>query len=74
MKRFSLVLFATGLLCGVCPARAEAKIRAVATIPDLADMARRIGGDLLDEDHPPLASCVGSATWWPGGEPHESFL
>src|SRR6266704_1527833 len=27
---------------------ADAKLRVVATIPDLADMARNIGGDLLD--------------------------
>jgi zinc/manganese transport system substrate-binding protein len=48
MKRLSLVLFATVLLLGICLARAEAKLRVVATIPDLADMARHIGGDLLE--------------------------
>lgn len=45
MKRLlSLVLFAT---LGVA-ASAEAKIRVVATIPDLAEFARRIGGDLVE--------------------------
>ena len=36
------------LLGGAALAPADSKIKVVATIPDLADMARHIGGDLLD--------------------------
>ncbi len=47
MKRvlLSLLLLGTILLGDTV---AEAKINVVATIPDLAEMARRIGGDLVD--------------------------
>src|SRR5438093_10125109 len=49
MKRLACLL----LLLGVCIlpvplTGAPAKIQAVATIPDLADMARHIGGDLVE--------------------------
>src|ERR671924_2137704 len=49
MKRLAGLL----LLLGVCIlptplTGAPAKIQAVATIPDLADMARHIGGDLIE--------------------------
>ena len=48
MKRivFFLFLLGTAVLGRVVPA--EAKINVVATIPDLAELARRIGGDLVD--------------------------
>jgi zinc/manganese transport system substrate-binding protein len=47
MKRLLLVLLAAGMLF---PGAADAakKIRVVTTIPDLADMARQVGGDLVD--------------------------
>jgi zinc/manganese transport system substrate-binding protein len=48
MKRFAFVLLAVVLTLLVSHAGADAKIRVVATIPDLADMARNIGGDLLE--------------------------
>jgi len=48
MKRFALVSLSVMLLLLVSHTGAEAKIRVVATIPDLADMARNIGGDLLE--------------------------
>jgi len=48
MKRTILLLFllGTGILGGA--GTAAAKIKVVATIPDLAELARRIGGDLVD--------------------------
>ena len=48
MKRTVYFLFLLGavLLGGVIAA--EAKINVVATVPDLAELARRIGGDLVD--------------------------
>src|SRR5229473_3303506 len=48
MKRFVLVSLSVMLLLLACHTGADAKIRVVATIPDLADMARNIGGDLLE--------------------------
>jgi zinc/manganese transport system substrate-binding protein len=48
MKRLACVLLAVVLTLLVSHAGADAKIRVVATIPDLADMARNIGGDLLE--------------------------
>ena len=48
MKRLAFVLLAVMLMFLVSQAGVEAKIRVVATIPDLADMARNIGGDLLE--------------------------
>jgi zinc/manganese transport system substrate-binding protein len=48
MKRFAFLLL-FGILLLPAPAHgADTKIQAVATIPDLADMARNIGGDLID--------------------------
>ena len=46
-RRLFIVLALVGLLL---PAQAGAakKIRVVATIPDLADMARHVGGDLVE--------------------------
>jgi hypothetical protein len=47
MKRFLVVL--TTLACLLAPVtRAADKLRVVATIPDLADMARQVGGDLVE--------------------------
>jgi ABC-type Zn uptake system ZnuABC Zn-binding protein ZnuA len=48
MKRRTLVVLSGVLLLLASWAGAEAKIRVVTTIPDLADMARNIGGDLLE--------------------------
>ena len=48
MKRVALFLLSIMLLLPTRPSEAETKIRAVATIPDLADMARHIGGDLVE--------------------------
>src|SRR5215813_13169651 len=48
MKRFTLVLFSVMLMLLASLTGADAKLRVVATIPDLADMARNIGGDLLE--------------------------
>src|SRR5215471_21189307 len=48
MKRMTLVLLSAVLLLLAGRTGADAKIRAVATIPDLADMARHIGGDLVE--------------------------
>src|SRR5438445_9761250 len=48
MKRCILVSLSVMLLLLASHAGADAKIRVVATIPDLADMARNIGGDLLE--------------------------
>src|SRR6266851_2417852 len=48
MKRIVLVLLSIALLLLASHTGADAKIRVVTTIPDLADMARNIGGDLLE--------------------------
>ena len=48
MKRFVLESLSVMLLLLTFHTGADAKIRVVATIPDLADMARNIGGDLLE--------------------------
>jgi zinc/manganese transport system substrate-binding protein len=48
MKRVMLFLFSVMLVLPTHRSEAETKIRAVATIPDLADMARHIGGDLIE--------------------------
>ena len=48
MKRVMLFLFSVMLVLPTHLSEAETKIRAVATIPDLADMARHIGGDLIE--------------------------
>src|SRR5712692_5005096 len=48
MKRLTLVVLSVMLLLLASLTGANAKLRVVATIPDLADMARNIGGDLLE--------------------------
>ena len=48
MKRLAFVLFSVMLMLLASFAGADAKIGVVTTIPDLADMARNIGGDLLE--------------------------
>jgi ABC-type Zn uptake system ZnuABC Zn-binding protein ZnuA len=48
MKRFALVLLSAVLVLLASRTGADAKLRVVATLPDLADMARNIGGDLLE--------------------------
>lgn len=48
MKRLVLVLLSAVLMLLASHTRADTKIRVVTTIPDLADMARNIGGDLLE--------------------------
>lgn len=48
MKRLSLWLLAFALLSPLALAHGADKIRVVTTIPDLADMTRHIGGDLVD--------------------------
>jgi ABC-type Zn uptake system ZnuABC Zn-binding protein ZnuA len=48
MKRLMTALLAVAVLGPAGRAAADAKIKVVATIPDLADMARHIGGDLVD--------------------------
>src|SRR5215471_2703632 len=48
MQRLMLVALSVMLMLLAAYTGADAKIRVVATIPDLADMARNIGGDLLD--------------------------
>src|SRR3989454_4142361 len=48
MKRLAFVLLVGALMLPAPLTRADTKIQAVATIPDLADMARHIGGDLLE--------------------------
>lgn len=48
MKRFVIAFLAIGLLGPTALAPADSKIKVVATIPDLADLARHIGGDLVD--------------------------
>src|SRR6266571_3591501 len=48
MQRRMLSILVLGLLLLAFRSGAEAKLRVVATLPDLADMARNIGGDLLE--------------------------
>src|SRR5918911_5263133 len=48
MKRIALLSLSVVLMLLVSHTGVDAKIRVVATIPDLADMARNIGGDLLE--------------------------
>jgi zinc/manganese transport system substrate-binding protein len=48
MKHLALVILAAVLMLVASHAGADAKIRVVTTIPDLADMARNVGGDLLE--------------------------
>ncbi len=48
MKRLAFVLLVGALMLPAPLTRADTKIQVVATIPDLADMARHIGGDLLE--------------------------
>src|SRR5215471_7175662 len=48
MQRLMLVALSVMLMLLAAYTGADAKIRVVATIPDLADMARNIGGDLLE--------------------------
>jgi zinc/manganese transport system substrate-binding protein len=48
MKRLMIAFLTVGLLGPAALAPADSKIKVVATIPDLADMARHIGGDLVD--------------------------
>ena len=48
MKRIALVLLAALLVLPVSLKGADRRIQAVATIPDLADMARNIAGDLIE--------------------------
>src|SRR5437870_2010291 len=48
MKRIALLLLFVMLILPTPLSGADAKIRAVATIPDLADMARNIAGDLIE--------------------------
>src|SRR5262249_41364885 len=48
MTHLALVLLSVVLMLLASHAGADAKIRVVTTIPDLADMARNIGGDLLE--------------------------
>jgi zinc/manganese transport system substrate-binding protein len=48
MRRLVLLVLAVVFMFLVPSEGAAAKIRVVTTIPDLADMARHIGGDLLD--------------------------
>ena len=45
MKRVRVFLLLFGILVATQPLRAAAKINVVATIPDLAELARRIGGE-----------------------------
>lgn len=47
--KFAIVCVVTALVCAFAtPAWAAKKIRVVTTIPDLADMTRQIGGDLVE--------------------------
>jgi len=48
MKRLTIAFVILTLLGPAALAPADSKIKVVATIPDLADMARHIGGDLVD--------------------------
>ena len=48
MKRIAIVLAVLGTLAAPALAPAADKLKVVASIPDLADMTKRIGGDLVD--------------------------
>src|SRR3989441_6021019 len=48
MKHLTITFVILTLLGAAALAPADPKIKVVATIPDLADMARHIGGDLVD--------------------------
>jgi len=48
MRCIVLFLLFSALILPASPTGAETKIKAVATIPDLADMTRHIGGDLVE--------------------------
>jgi zinc/manganese transport system substrate-binding protein len=48
MKRFVIAFLTMSLLGPAALAPADSKIKVVATIPDLADLARHIGGDRVD--------------------------
>src|SRR4249920_2373850 len=48
MKRIALLLLSLVLLLPSALHAADTKIKAVTTIPDLADMTRHIGGDLVE--------------------------
>jgi len=48
MKRLLVSFLVLAVLAPVSTVRPESKIKVVATIPDLADMTRQIGGDLVD--------------------------
>ena len=48
MKRLTIAFVILTLLGPAALAPADSKIKVVATIPDLADMARHIGGDLVE--------------------------
>jgi len=47
-KAFLLLLFAAAMAVGAGVAGADDKIKVVATIPDLADMTRQVGGDQVE--------------------------
>ena len=47
-KAFLLLLFTAWMAVGAGVARADDKIKVVATIPDLADMTREVGGDQVE--------------------------
>jgi ABC-type Zn uptake system ZnuABC Zn-binding protein ZnuA len=48
MKHFAIVFLAAALVAPAALTPAASTIQVVTTIPDLADMARHIGGDLVD--------------------------
>lgn len=48
MKRIALLLLSVALILPTSLSGADAKIKVVTTIPDLADMTRHIGGDLVE--------------------------
>ena len=48
MRHLTIALLTVTLLGPAALAPADSKIKVVATVPDLADMARHIGGDLVD--------------------------
>src|SRR5919198_4716859 len=48
MKRLTIAFVLVGLLGAAALVPADSKIKVVATIPDLADMARHIGGGLVE--------------------------
>lgn len=48
MKRILFSLFAVWTVTSISAASVEAKLNVVATIPDLADLTREVGGDLVE--------------------------